>query len=63
MKTFKDQYQKLQEILTEFEGGDLDLDEGIKKFAEGAKLSQELSEKIKTAKQTIEVLEKKYKIE
>ena len=45
-KTFEESLAELEKIASKLEGGDLGLDEAIKEFEKGIKLSKECSEKI-----------------
>ena len=47
--SFEENMKKLEEIATELEKGDLDLDTSVSKFEEGMKLSKECSEMLEKA--------------
>ena len=55
---FEDAIEKLEKIVTELEEGGLPLEELLKKFEEGIKLSRFCSKKLKEAEKRIEVLTK-----
>ncbi len=54
--SFEDNMKKLEEIATELEKGDLDLDTSVSKFEEGMKLSKECSEMLEKAEKKITML-------
>lgn len=56
---FEDALKKLEKIVSELEGGELSLDESLKRYEEGVKLSRILSKELETAKKKVEVLVKK----
>lgn len=45
--------QKLDKLMVELQSGELDIDEAIDKHAEGEKLTKQMSEYLKTAKNKI----------
>lgn len=53
---FEDNMKKLEEIATELEKGELDLDTSVAKFEEGMKLSKECSEMLEKAEKKITML-------
>ena len=53
---FEDNMKKLEQIATELEKGDLDLDTSVAKFEEGMKLSKECSEMLEKAEKKITML-------
>ena len=53
---FEENMKKLEEIATELEKGDLDLDTSVSKFEEGMKLSKECSEMLEKAEKKITML-------
>ena len=55
---FEETMQKLEQITAELEKGELSLDESVKKFEEGIKLSKECSEKLDDAEKRINILVK-----
>lgn len=55
-KSFEEKMKKLEEIATELEKGDLDLDNSVAKFEEGMKLSKECSEMLEKAEKKITML-------
>ena len=54
--SFEDNMKKLEEIATELEKGDLDLDTSVKKFEEGMKISKLCNEKLENAEKKISIL-------
>ena len=54
--SFEDNMKKLEEIATELEKGDLDLDSSVKKFEEGMKISKECNEMLEKAEKRITML-------
>ena len=54
--SFEDNMKKLEEIATELEKGDLDLDSSVKKFEEGMKISKECNEMLERAEKKITML-------
>lgn len=55
---FEQAFSKLEEIVEDLETGDLTLEDSLKKFEEGIKLSRICGEKLEKARQKIEVLMK-----
>ena len=55
-KTFEESLAELEKIASKLEGGDLGLDEAIKEFEKGMKLSKECSEKLDEAEKKINIL-------
>ena len=58
-KTFEESLAQLEEIATKLESGNLGLEESIKEFEKGIKLSKECSEKLDEAEKKINILVKK----
>ena len=54
--SFEENMKKLEQIATELEKGDLDLDTSVAKFEEGMKLSKKCSEILENAEKKITVL-------
>ena len=54
--SFEDNMKKLEEIATELEKGDLDLDSSVKKFEEGMKISKECNKMLENAEKKITIL-------
>ena len=54
--SFEDNMKKLEEIATELEKGDLDLDTSVSKFEQGMKISKECSEILEKAEKKITML-------
>lgn len=55
-KTFETQLAALEKIVRELERGDLPLEESLKLFEEGVRLSRECQERLNQAERRIEVL-------
>ena len=55
-KTFETQLGALERIVRELERGDLPLEESLKLFEEGVRLSRECQERLNQAERRIEVL-------
>lgn len=54
--SFEDNMKKLEEIASELEKGDLDLDTSVSKFEQGMKISKECSEILEKAEKKITML-------
>jgi exodeoxyribonuclease VII small subunit len=57
-KTFEQSLNDLERIVKQLEEGDLPLEESLKLFEEGVKLSRECRERLTSAERRIEVLMK-----
>ena len=55
-KTFEDSLTELEKIATNLENGELGLEEAIKEFEKGMKLSKECTEKLDDAEKRINIL-------
>lgn len=55
-ESYEEKMKKLEEIATELEKGDLDLDTSVSKFEEGMKISKECSEMLEKAEKKITML-------
>ena len=53
---FEEGMEKLEQIANELEKGDLDLDESVKKFEEGMKISKQCSDMLQEAEKKITML-------
>lgn len=53
---FEEAMKKLEEITAELEKGDLSLDESVKKFEEGIKLSKECNKILENSEKRINIL-------
>ena len=53
---FEENMENLEKIVAELEKGDLNLDESIKKFEEGMKISKQCNEYLENAEKKITVL-------
>lgn len=54
--SFEKEMEKLEVLVTELEKGDLSLDESVKKFEEGIKISKECNEMLEEAEKKISIL-------
>ena len=55
-KNFEQSMQDLEKIVTELEKGDLNLDESVKKFEEGMKISKQCNNMLEKAEKKITIL-------
>lgn len=55
-QTFEASLKKLEKIVSQLEDGDLPLEESLKLFEDGVKLSRECRERLEQAERRIEVL-------
>ena len=55
-ENFEDSMIKLEEIVTELEKGNLNLDESVSKFEEGMKLSKKCNQMLNEAEKKITIL-------
>lgn len=53
---FEENMKKLEQIASELEKGDLDLDTSVKKFEEGMRISKECSDMLEKAEKKITML-------
>ena len=56
---FEENIEKLEKVVNELESGDLNLDDSIKKFEEGMKISKECNDILEEAEKKITILIKK----
>lgn len=56
---FEDALKRLEKIVAELEGGKLTLEEAVKRYEEGIKLSLFCSKTLESAKRKVEILMKK----
>lgn len=56
---FEDALKRLEKIVAELEGGKLTLEEAVRRYEEGIKLSLLCSKTLETAKRKVEILMKK----
>jgi len=59
-QSFAKSFQELEDIAAWFEGNDVDLEEGLKKFERGMQLASDLRERLKSAEVKIEQIRKKF---
>lgn len=57
-KSFEEMMQNLEAIAKDLESGDLSLDDSVKKFEEGMKISKECSKILENAEKKITILTK-----
>lgn len=55
-KSFEEQMENLEKIVTELENGNLNLDESVNKFEEGIKISKECNKILEEAEKKITIL-------
>ncbi len=55
-KSFEESLKELEQIVTQLEEGDLALEESLKLFEDGVRLSRECRERLTAAERRIEVL-------
>ena len=55
-KSFEENMEELEKIVTELEKGDLNLDDSVSKFEEGIKLSKECNKILEDAEKKITIL-------
>ena len=55
---FEKALERLEKIVEELEGGNLSLEDALKKYEEGVKLSRGLNEKLSMAEKKIQILTK-----
>ena len=55
-ENFESKMQALEKIVTELEKGDLNLDESVKKFEEGMKISKQCSKMLEETEKRITIL-------
>lgn len=55
-KTFEEQMEELENIVSELENGKLNLDESVSKFEEGIKISKDCSKILEEAERKITIL-------
>ncbi len=58
---FEEALKKLEKLVDELEGGDLSLDEALKKYQEGIELSRACAQRLDNAKKKIDTLAKNKK--
>lgn len=59
-KLLSEQLRELDELIAWFDQDDFDLDEALKKFDEGVKLTAEIEERLKKLENKITVLREKF---
>lgn len=57
---FAKSFEELEEIVADFEKGDIDLDEGLKKFERGLVLAHDLKKYLAEVENKVEVLKEKF---
>ena len=58
-KSFEEQMETLEKIVSELEKGDLNLDDSVAKFEEGIKISKECNKILEEAEKKITILVKR----
>ncbi len=56
---FEDSLKKLEKIVSELESGKLSLDDALKKYEEGVKISRDCSKLLESAQKKISILSKR----
>lgn len=56
--TFEDALKRLEELVARMEGGDLNLDDSLRSFEEGVKLTRFCEKKLDEAEKKVEILMK-----
>lgn len=59
-KPLSDQLRELDELIAWFDQDDFDLDEALKKFDEGVKLTEQIEERLNALENKITVLKKRF---
>ncbi len=59
-KNMTDQFKQLEQIVANFEHGEIELEESIKKFKTGLKIAQSLKKKLKNMENEIEKIKLDY---
>lgn len=59
-KTLQQKLDELDQLVAWFEGDDIQIEQALKKFDEAEKLADEIGSELKTAKNKIEVIKKKF---
>ncbi len=60
--TIKEKLAELDELVTWFEQEDIEIDQALTKFEEAEKLADDIGKELKTAKNKIEVIKKKFDV-
>lgn len=59
--TFKTAYQELEQLTKEFENGELDIEEALKKFERGLELAEYCTKQISEMKNRVVEIKRKFK--
>ncbi len=59
-KTLQQKLEELDQLVAWFEGDDIQIEQALKKFDEAEKLADEIGNELKSAKNKIEVIKKKF---
>jgi exodeoxyribonuclease VII small subunit len=60
--TIKEKLAELDELVAWFENDDVDIEQALKKFESAEKLADEIGDELKSAKNKIEVIKKKFDV-
>lgn len=60
--TIKEKLAELDELVAWFENDDVDIEQALKKFEQAEKLADEIGGELKSAKNKIEVIKKKFDV-
>jgi exodeoxyribonuclease VII small subunit len=58
---FAKSYSELEKIIEEFESGEINLEEGVKKFEKGLSLAVELKKQLEEVENRVETIKVKFK--
>jgi exodeoxyribonuclease VII small subunit len=59
-RSFSEKMQELEELLNWFEGGEVNVEEAIKKYEAAIKLAKELEKELKEAKNKVEIIKQNF---
>ena len=59
-KTLQQKLAELDQLVTWFEGDDVQIEQALKKFDQAEKLAEEIGSELKSAKNKIEIIKKKF---
>lgn len=62
-RSFAEQFEELERIVTLFESGKLDVDESLKYFEKGLQLAEQLKKQLESVEQQVTSLKRKYTVD
>lgn len=62
-RSFAEQFEELERIVTLFESGKLDVDESLKYFEKGLQLAEQLKKQLESVEQHVTSLKRKYTVD